>query len=189
MTRRADVALSAVLLLAALPAGCATSTEGGPELAVAAALSQYRQQSEDFAERRKVLTRERLAIVQEAQADTARTQIDLARTVAQWRIAKDDDRLSLYQQVLGATREAGAAVESLERLLAEQREALEKADTRVEVHGDKLSAAAKALTALGSAQALSDLASRYVKFLVSAHEELEKLERPTASPDDRPPPR
>lgn len=186
MTR--PLARAAALALLAAAAGCATSSEGTPEAAIAASLQQYRHQSEAFADRRQTLVRERLAIAQEAQADTARTQIEVARILSVWRIARDSERLGLYEQVVGATREAGAAVETLEKLLADQREALDKAETRVEVHGDKLTAAAKALAALGDERKLSELASRYVKFLVKTREELKKLDDNGAKPGDRPPP-
>jgi hypothetical protein len=162
---------------------CASS--GVPaETKIAGTIQQFQKSADGFIASRREIMRSRQALLDEVEEATARLQARTNQEIAVWRIADDQGRLSLYEELAAASQEAGEASAALDQLKGDHAAAITAVVTKVSVDRERLTATARSLTALGSTRSVKDLFEFYVEYLGQTVSAVQKLEADVVSSKD-----
>jgi hypothetical protein len=165
-----------------------------PEVSIAALIQQFQKDADAFTARRRVIVRERQALLDETEEDTARAKIRSDELLALWRLTGQNDKVQLYEGAIAASKTAAATLSTVGALVDQHRAAQAALDTQAKFRQDKLSAVAKALTTLGADEPLEDQAKFYVGYLRETKVAIDALQQqatqppPGSAPPAPPPP-
>jgi hypothetical protein len=182
--------LFVVLLLTASgragAAGGGASVDAKPETRLAAVIQQFQRSADELASSRRQVVRARQSVVDQTDEETTRARAVVDQEKALWALVGEKDKAAFLEGIIQATNAVGKSLEA-QRALSEQRSAdLAKLESKVSFHQEKLTAVAKALTALGSNDALPDLIAFYVGYVAQTRSEIDALQRTAASPGASP---
>jgi hypothetical protein len=156
--------------------------EVSAEASIAALIREFQKNADDFTAARRVVVRERQALLDETEEETARAKNRTDELTTVWGFTGGKPKLELLQGIIGASRTSATALADLNALVEEHRAALAQLDTKASFRQDKLSAAAKALTATGSEGSLDEQAKFYVGYLHDTKAAVEALQHEATKP-------
>jgi hypothetical protein len=180
MTHRTLAALTFLFLLVGRAA--AEEPDLTPELRLAAIIRQFQKSADDFTAARGDVVRLRQSVLDRTEEAAVRSRINADQKRTLWQVAGERDKVALLDGVLAASASAAKSLEALSALADEHRTQLAKLESKSNFRQDKLTAAAKALTALGSPESLADLAKFYVSYVAQTRDAIGALQKAALNP-------